>query len=413
MGKVVVGLGTVGLTTAIAFAKKGCSVLGLEKDVDRLAAIRNGSIREVELRKDLRDVLSRALAVNDSTDSMYGVDAVIICVSVEVDTKGDPLFGSLNGALSGIAGLLKKGMILSIETTLPPGAMRTTIIPCLQKYANLVPGKDYTLVYAPERIAMSRLLWSIENLPRVVSGLTLQCRIRGKELYSEIAERVRTVSSFETAEMVKVVENSYRDVNIAFANEVAKICYYFDVNPLEVRQAVNDLPDIKEDEWKNPVRNMHIPGIGVGGHCVPKDSQLLLWSAKRAGKEGPVNSVITAARSVNNERPFEIVELIMKHVRGTSYGSNEVLLLGWAFSPDVSDDRNSPAKKIYEVLVEKGVGTRVHDPYCKPGDLKSMVAMSDILVLCTPHQFYRNTFTSELMEMLESEYVVRISYFRH
>jgi len=381
---IVIGLGTVGLTTALSFNRAGWKVIGVEQSKTRRNILlrEHKHFREVELLDFLEESLQRGM-LEIVEEIPADTRIAIVCVSVPIHYRSGrmvPNFFDLNSVISVLSDC-QNLQLLSIETTIPIGTVDTKVLSAFYR--------DVMVVHAPERLAMGRLLWSVQHLPRVIAGSTPEAREYGVQLYKEISLHIQEMSSLRAAEAVKLVENTYRDVNIAFANEVARICDLWSIPVSEVRDAVNSLPSLSDQPWKNPIRNMHFPGSGVGGHCIPKDPELLLWSGaiqRKSVKYEP--SIIRAARDVNLQRPYEIVEKVFQKFRRLGRRNGSVLLLGWAFAPDVVDDRETPARIIHDKLFPHYV-LRVHDPYFMPGNLEVLLEEADVVVLVTPHQVYR------------------------
>ena len=245
---------------------------------------------------------------------------------------------------------------------------------------------------------VGRLLHNIRSLPRIVGGLTAKCRERGVELYRNIVKADVVATDCLTAEVAKTVENAYRDVNIAFANEVALACESLGVDAFEVRALVNNLPNDPSRASANPVRNMHLPGAGVGGHCLPKDSWLLKHGVDRYGKRRVPLNVIVGSRAVNDGMPMHMADLAMEELAKVGVAASEarVVVLGYAFLENSDDTRNTPADALIKTLEKRGVRSIVvHDPFVReeelPGierDVRKALDGADCACLVTAHSEY-------------------------
>jgi UDP-N-acetyl-D-mannosaminuronic acid dehydrogenase len=245
---------------------------------------------------------------------------------------------------------------------------------------------------------LGRLLHNLTKLDRIVGGITPECTRRGVELYSHIVEAELHATDSLTAEVSKVTENTYRDVNIAFANEVALICESLGVNVHEVRRYVNSLPNIPGDPAKNPLRMMHIPGAGVGGHCLPKDPWLLKYGLDAYGDFKFEPKVIVESRRINDSMPSHMVTLIEDALneKNLEMEDAKVAILGVAFLPNSDDTRNTPTYPLYKLLKERCADVRAHDPYVEEyedmkigNDLEATVKGSDAIALVTRHNEYK------------------------
>lgn len=401
---VVIGLGTVGLAVAVAFAQVGHAVIGVERVDDRRKRILDRDLsdeQEPQLESALHAVFrdERLRIAATFAQIQQKVDNVIVCVGVtwEDGQLQDAEFLCL---MKQIGEYVDTEVLVSVETTLPPGTMERKVAPFFAHKGRLV--------YAPERVAAGRLLSSIRVMPRIISGFDAESLRRGLLLYSQVCDRVVSVSSMTTAEMIKVAENAYRDVNIAFANEVSVICYDLGVDVLEVRRCVNDLPSIEIPDtvtrMTNPVRNMHIPGIGVGGYCIPKDSRLLLHGGEYSRLFlGSVPSVVRSAREVNDWMPSHITyrvarQVVLHDVQRALRGVKglTVLILGSGFAPGVKDQRNSPSVALRDLLQDAEYHVVVHDPLYDP----TLPPRADVVVLATAHEWYKERLKEDIWQAL-------------
>lgn len=402
----VIGCGVVGLPAAFMFARAGLNVLGYDTDTPKIAALQTGIFH---LSQDLVPFLG---LVGDrlrfDTVLTFDNDYMLVCVGVGIDSNKSPDFRAFDALIADIARGLRLGTTVCFETTLPPGTMIDRVKPVLEQVSNMVCGRDFFLVYAPERVTLERRVFNMENMPRIIGGYSEECRRRGDSLYQCICNSVR-VTDFTTAEVAKLVENTYRDVNIAYANEVAAICDTCDVDFLEVRELVNSLPDVSESPYINPVRNLHFAGAGVGGYCLPKDPYLLRM-IKPAGFD---YSVVEAARKVNDNVPHYISSCVFRTIIHSGWaqigGGYDILLLGYSAIKNTGDCRNTPAAILRDLLAGSSLirTIRIFDPFVSryAHALSGADKNAAVIVLVTPHDKF-DTLFPELMPRLKSARVV-------
>jgi UDP-N-acetyl-D-mannosaminuronic acid dehydrogenase len=387
---VVVGMGYVGIPVACAFADKGFSVIGINRSKPKVDMINRGECpikgKEPYLAEMLKKlVLEKKLSATQDFSPCKDAHAILIAVQTPFDTqKMEPKYASLKSALKDVGKNLSKGSLVLIESTIAPTTMEKVAKPILERESNLKAGEDFFLANCPERVMPGRLLQNIKEYDRVVGGINEKSAESAKELYSHIVEGELYPTDSLTAEIVKTTENAYRDVQIAFANEIALICEKLGVNAYEVRGLVN----------KCPFRDMHIPGAGVGGHCLPKDSWLLAYGVKN--KLSP--KLIALGREINDSMPHHMVELIESALSEAQLKTQDAVItvLGVAYLADSDDTRNSPAQPIINELKNKGAKVKVHDPFVKDfeeleisNNLDETLEDSDCLVLVTAHSAYK------------------------
>jgi UDP-N-acetyl-D-mannosaminuronic acid dehydrogenase len=313
----------------------------------------------------------------------------------------EPKYTSLESALRDVGKNLSKGTLVLIESTIAPTTMERVAKPILEEESKLKAGADFFLGNCPERVMPGRLLQNIKEYDRVVGGINEKSAEKAVELYSNIVEGELFPTDSLTAEIVKTTENAYRDVQIAYANEIALICEKLGVNVYEVRELVN----------KCPFRDMHIPGAGVGGHCLPKDSWLLAYGVKN--KLSP--KLIALGREINDFMPNHMIELTEAALSQAQLKTQEavVTILGVAYLADSDDTRNSPAQPIINGLKDKVVEVRVHDPFVKDFDnldmydnLDKAIAESDCLILVTAHSEYKDLDLDHIKKNMRTPIIV-------
>jgi UDP-N-acetyl-D-mannosaminuronic acid dehydrogenase len=399
----VVGLGYVGLPLACSFASTGLKTLGYDIVAAKVEKIDAG-INPIEgdepgLSELLTEVHQKG-SLHASTDpaSLKEADAIFVCVDSPVDEDKTPNLKFLRSAVGTIAKYIKNGALLSIESTIPPGTMTGLVIPTIREERGLEPGRDYLLVHCPERVMPGRLLRNIKEYDRILGAFDERSADAASELYGRIVQGRIHRTSLINAEITKTSENAYRDVQIAFANEVALLCEELGADVFEVRRLVNTCP----------FRDMHIPGSGVGGYCLPKDPWLLLSAAKHARKE-----VIPAARRMNDHMPVHLVELVRKALaEGNVKGKAKVAVMGLSFLRDSDDTRNSPSLVIIDNL-EKDCDLIVHDPFVqKPykvemvRDIENALKGADCAVFVTDHSCYKDLDLESAKKLMRTPIII-------
>jgi len=341
-----------------------------------------------------------SFVVTDDYSVCGDADTILIDVQTPTGENHVPLYDSLREVSAQVGRYLQPGTLVVIESTVAPGTIRNVVQPILEQESGLQGGKGFSLAFSYERVMPGRLLEYITDFPRVVGGIDEESTIRAVALYRNIVKQEITPADVLTAEMAKVVENAYRDVNIAFANEVAMACERMGVNVFELRALINARPD----------RHMHIPGAGVGGHCLPKDSWLLKYGLETYGEEAKDQAselrLIPLAREINDGMPEHVVALTEDALAeaGRELAGAKVALLGVAYLENADDTRNTPAAALAKLLQARGAQVVAHDPYVREvdwrralgdgvavpltDDLGAVLEGADCAVLVTRHQEY-------------------------
>jgi UDP-N-acetyl-D-mannosaminuronic acid dehydrogenase len=384
----VIGLGYVGLPLASLFAQKGYTVLGADIKPEVVEKINNGEspINEPGLEEILKDAVTkeRLQATTDGGKVIRQADIIFLVVQTPIGDDKNPDLSKFKAAWETISENISKGKLLISESTVPPGTMKEIIVPILER-SGLKAGQDFFLAYSPERAIPTRTLQEMQENGRVVGGLTDESADLASMAYSQIISGEISEVDIETAEMVKVVENAYRDVNIAFANEIALLC---EKRGIDVSRTI-DLAN------KHPRVDILRPGPGVGGHCIPKDPYFLLHSAKESDVE---LKLISTARRINESMPSHVLKLIKKSLRDVNKDPNKakVSILGIAYKGNTDDSRNSPAEPIVRGLMAERINVISHDPYVSQdfgGDfsnnIEKVVTDSDCVVFVADHDFYK------------------------
>ena len=381
----VIGLGYVGVPVACLFAETGFDVVGVDVKAERIDAI-NAGVSPIEGREPgLAELLATVVAEGRLRATAHyadlrACDVVIISVETPVDERHVPHYVALRSALRDLGPVLPSGALVIVESTIAPGTMARMVKPLLEEASAKRINVDFYLGHCPERVMPGKLLANLQGVSRVCGGETPETAQTMIALYRHIVQADLDPADCITAELVKTAENAYRDVNIAFANEVALICEAVGGNVWKVRELVN----------KSPGRNMLLPGAGVGGHCIPKDPWLLVYQAQQMGV--PVR-LIPTARAVNDGMPLHIVALLEDALReaGKPLAGARVLVLGYAYLENSDDTRNSPSEVLVAGLRERGAKVVVHDPYVAEyqGDVYAMAEGSDALVVMVGHTDYK------------------------
>jgi UDP-N-acetyl-D-glucosamine dehydrogenase len=379
----IVGLGYVGLPLAMEFAKAGVDVVGVDVDAAKVASLSAG-------RSHIEDVADARLAealphctFSTHVDDLARVDAILICVPTPLNANREPELGPVLSATRAVAGVLRGGQCVVLESTTFPGTTREYLVPLLEE-SGLRAGVDFQLAFSPERVDPGRLDYTIRTTPKIVGGLTEACTARASAVYERICEQVVPVSTPEAAELAKLLENIFRSVNIALVNEMSMLTDRMGIDIWEVIDAAST----------KPFGFMRFePGPGMGGHCLPVDPFYLTW---RAREFDFATEFIELAGKVNAQMPYFCVEQIeralndaYKPVRGS-----KILLLGVSYKPGVGDLRGSPALAIVELLRARGADVSYFDPYVPElpsfgltaaSDLAAAVEEADVAAIVTAH----------------------------
>ena len=329
------------------------------------------------------------------------LDIITINVETPVEEDHRPRYDALLSACRDIGREMKDGTLVILESTVAPTTSEKVAIPEMEKFSGKKINKDFFFGACPERVMPGKLLSNLRSLGRICGGSTPEVAQMMVALYGTIVNGELDESDLITAEIVKTVENTYRDVQIAFANEVALICEHNGADFYRVRELVNKLPS----------RQIHLPGAGVGGHCIPKDPWLLAYSVRDA----LALQVIPAARKVNDAMPRHMLDLtrLALESAGRTLRGSRILILGIAYLEDSDDTRNSPGLALRDALKEEGAEIFIHDPWVEPyrGDVMGMADGCDAVVLTTAHSHYKQLDLNELKTRMRIPILVDGRYF--
>lgn len=350
----VIGLGYVGLPLAVEQAKIGFKVVGIDKDLGKVDQINNGKsyIRDVS-EDSLRALVENGnLSANHRFELLQDADIIVICVPTPLKTMGQPDLSFVIAATREVAGKLRAGQLISLESTTFPGTTREVILPIL-KSTGLTVGRDFYLAFSPERVDPGNKCYSTKNISKVVGGVTPLCREVACAFYGQSLKQVVPVSSTAVAEMTKIFENTYRSVNIALVNEFMILCDRMELDIWEVVDAAGTKPFGIQTFY---------PGPGVGGHCIPVDPFYLAWKAKDYDFR---TRFIDLAGEINTQASEfviqKLINLLNKHKK--CLNGSRVLVLGVAYKKDIDDIRESPSLKIINHLHKNKAEVVYHDPY--------------------------------------------------
>jgi UDP-N-acetyl-D-mannosaminuronic acid dehydrogenase len=420
----VVGMGYVGIPVAALLADvPGFEVVGVQRRSKRsgwkIEWLNEGKNPIGGDEPGLSELISRVVKkgtfkVAEDMVSCRDAEAILIDVQTPIDAERVPDYESLIEVSRDTGKYMRPGSLVVIESTVAPGTTKNIVVPTLEKSSGKKAGKDFFLAFCYERVMVGRLIKNIVNLPRIIGGINEESTERAMELYGHITKAKLYPTDVLTAEVAKVVENTYRDVNIAFSNEVALICESLGVNAYEVRELVNTLPNDPSNPSSNPVRNMLFPGTGVGGHCLPKDPWLLKYGLDHYGKFRFLPRIIVESRAVNDGMPSHLADLAeealarhKKKLRGA-----KVAILGVAFQENSDDTRNTPSATLYDEFKKRGAKPVLHDPIVKTfevrftNDLDEAVTGADAVVLATKHKEYQRIDLNSLRKKLATPVLV-------
>ena len=410
----IVGLGYVGLPLGLEFAEKGFNVLGFDMDQRKIDSLENGEtyIKHIPTERISKSVNAGLLKSTTDFARMPEVDALIICVPTPLDEHREPDMSYVERTAKTIQKYLRKGQLVTLESTTYPGTTEELLLPLFenapvlqkevivneakQSVAEVKPfvvGEDFFLTYSPEREDPNNPNYNTATIPKVLGGMTDSCNEIAKALYEQVIVKVVNVSSPAVAEATKIVENVYRSINIALVNELKMV---FDKMNIDVWEVINAAAT------KPFGFNAFYPGPGLGGHCIPIDPFYLTWKAR----EFEVNTkFIELAGEINTHQPYYVVEKAMEALNENkkSLNGSRVLLLGAAYKKNVDDMRESPSLKLIEILREKGAEVDYNDPYIPKlpktrkyqYDMESVeltaenIASYDLILLSTNHDDYK------------------------
>lgn len=389
----ILGMGYVGLPLAVVFAEAGFTVVGIDPDRRKLDAFMRGESYIQDVPSSTVSRLKQAGRLNMTSDfsALQEMDAVSICVPTPLRKTGDPDMSYILSATDQLAKYVHQGMVVVLESTTYPGTTREVMLPKLTEQSGLKIGEDVFICFSPERVDPGRTDWTTLNTPKVIGGITKACVEVATIWYAGAIKTIVSVSSAEAAEMAKLLENTFRMINVGLVNELAIMCERLGVDVWEVIEAAGTKP-FGFMKFK--------PGPGLGGHCIPIDPLYLSWKMKEMNYNA---RFIELASEINTNMPRYVVTRILEAMndRGKTLKGSKVLVLGVAYKPDVDDVRESPALDVIALLKKKGADVSYHDPNIhrihhehegwqmdSVKEAMTAVSQADAVVIVTDHTSY-------------------------
>jgi UDP-N-acetyl-D-glucosamine dehydrogenase len=378
----IVGLGYVGLPLAVAFAEAGCDVVGIDVDPGRVGSLNDGRSHVEDIADErLRAALARCTFTTRFVE-LHEADAILVCVPTPLTRNREPDLGPLLASARDLAGVVRRGQTIVLESTTFPGTTREHLVPLLEE-SGLRAGEDFALAFSPERVDPGRTDYTMRTTPKVVGGLTPRCTEAAVAVYDAVCDHVVPVSTPEVAELSKLLENIFRSVNIALVNEMAMLADRMGIDIWEVVDAASS----------KPFGFMRFePGPGMGGHCLPVDPFYLTWKAREYDLS---TEFIELAGKVNQQMPYFCLEKAERALNdaGKPVRGSRILVLGVSYKSGVGDIRESPALKIIRLLHERGADISYHDPHVPQlpdlglasADLPAAADGVDLALIVTAH----------------------------
>jgi len=387
----ILGLGYVGLPLATIFAEAGFNVIGVEPDQAKVDMLRSGKsyVQDVPTENLARLIESGKLSATTDFSVLASADAISICVPTPLRKTGDPDLSYILVATDELVKYIHSGVVVVLESTTYPGTTREILLPKLTEYSGLKVGEDFFLAFSPERVDPGREDWTTYNTPKVIGGITPACSEMATLWYQQALETIVPVSSAESAEMAKLLENTFRMINIGLVNEMAIMCDRLGLDVWEIIDAAAT----------KPFGFMKFtPGPGLGGHCIPIDPLYLSWKLRALNYTA---RFIDLASEINTGMPRYVVSKVQDALneQGLPLKGSHILVIGAAYKPDIDDIRESPALDIIGLLLQKGAQVSYHDPYIPQIDHEDWVMESvpdlgesarstDCAVIVTNHSSY-------------------------
>lgn len=400
MKTAVIGLGYVGLPLAIRLSQLNFDVLGIDINYEKIKSLQNRVLPFAQDEPYLEDYFGKEykrgkISFSSTFGKITEKDLIFICVDTPIIGKS-PNYSSLSDALKSIAPNLKNGSIVIIESTVSPNTSKNLVIPTLERHSSLKINRDFFIATVPERIRPKHIFEQLTTLSRVIGTSDKKIEPILQSVYSQITSGEIDFTNLTTAETVKTVENSFRDVNIAFANEVAVACEELGVNVWEVVNFVN----------KSPFHHMHKPGAGVGGHCLPKDPWLLASSIKKQKMK-----LIETSRTINDQMPVHVLGLAKETLKksGVNIDNTKLALLGFSYVENSDDIRNSPTAALTKILTKEKIKFEIHDPVVKEFSKKpveEVLKNSNCLILMVSHSSYLDLDLAKAGKLMKNKIII-------
>ncbi len=388
----VIGVGYVGLPLALRAATQGYDVVGFDIDEAKIASLKKKRASHLS-PAEAEELESLAISFSNDPRTLEGRSLYIICVPTPVHENHAPDLGPLEAACKTVGTHLSKGALVAVESTVNPGVCEEVAIPILERASGLSAGTDFSFVHCPERINPGDETWSVRNIPRCIGGIDRESLERGMRFYGTITDgELVPMQTLKETEAVKMVENAFRDINIAFVNELA----------MSFDRADIDLTNVIRAASSKPFGFLaHMPGCGVGGHCIPVDPYYLIRYGKRNGFE---HRFLKMARDINTGMPKYAVKQLAEMLRAKrrSLSGTTIALLGLSYKRDIPDMRESPALDIRDALLAKGASVRTFDPltpeHSTALSLEDALHGADAAVIATDHSAFRALEPSDFLK---------------
>ncbi|MWV46680.1 nucleotide sugar dehydrogenase [Paenibacillus sp. HJL G12] len=388
---VVIGMGYVGLPLALELGKAQYKVYGYDVNEEKIKMLHNGQsyIQDVDTR-ELTNCLNEGYFFPTSDDNVLSeADIITICVPTPLTRNQEPDISYIESAVGKIRSNFSPGKLIVLESTTYPGTTEEVIMKQLNNLGYIV-GEDYFLCFSPERVDPGNKKYNTQNTPKVIGGVTEQCNQLGIALYGNVIDKIVSVSSPRVAEMSKLLENTFRSINISFVNEMAILCDKLDIDIWEVISAAESKPFGYMPFY---------PGPGIGGHCIPLDPMYLSWKAK---EQNFYSRFIELAQDINKNMPNYVIQrlILALNKMGKALSNSSILLLGMSYKPDIDDLRESPSLELYELLINYGARVFYNDPFASNfkqynGEVATSIELNyqgmseyDCIVLLTNHSQY-------------------------
>ena len=386
----VIGLGYIGLPTACMLANNGFNVLGVDIKEDIIRKLNSGTthINEPELDKIFQKAFINKKLI--FSNNLSKSDVFIISVPTPLTKQNKAELKFVKDAVEKISQVIEKNNLIILESTSPPGTSRNIVGEKIFKNTGLKAGKDFYLAFCPERVLPGKIVEELVFNDRIIGGISKESSDMAKNIYASFVKGNIFVTDLEVAEFVKLAENTYRDANIAFSNELALICEQYNINIWEVINLANMHPRV----------NILSPGPGVGGHCIPIDPWFILENIDMK------NTLIEKSRNINDNMPIVISGKILKLLKDIK--NPKVTLFGASYKENVGDSRESPAIVIYDYLKNKNIDVRIYDPLVESfkfqlSDFKESLENSDMIVILVGHNIFKNNSLEEIGYLMRNK----------
>ncbi len=389
----VIGLGVIGFPTACLFASGGFRVTGVDIDEARIKTLKAGKLPFNE--QGLSELFASAKKNLTFQATIPDADVVVLCLPTPNDALGKADLSFLENVIKSLSTRIKENNLIIIESTVPPGTTRM-LGTLLSDLSGLEQDKDFFMACCPERAFPGQLVYELINNDRIIGSDTERGQQRAQELYKAVCKGSVYLTNTKTAEFVKIIENTYRNVNIAFANELALLADQLKINVFEAIKLANHHPRV----------HIHEPGIGIGGHCIPVDPRFI------TSENTPL---INCGIKINDSMPIHFAKLAEEQLKqvGKRIENSKIVILGAAYKPNIADGRESPTKVLADELAKKGAKLVIHDPFVKKlanyfivSDLLENVGSADVIIIATAHSCYRTLDWTVIKEKMNNNPII-------